>query len=307
MFDLLVGSTGFVGGNIIAKHKFSNTCHSSDISEYYGTSPDLCIYAGVPSAMYLANANPEADLEIMKLARKNIKMINPKQLVLISSIAVYQNSIGKNELSIMDEEILSAYGKNRLQLEKWIRKDYPNALIIRLPALYGIGLKKNFIFDLHTIIPSMLNLQKYKELVNKTPLIKESYTLRNNEFYCLNKNYKKVELKEFFINNDFNAISFTDSRSKYQFYNLERLWDDINIALKKSITVINLCTPPVTAKEIYSLVYGDTDWNNELNREPFDYDLHSIYSEELGGKGYYLCSKQEELEDIKRFMISWRD
>ena len=46
--DLLVGSTGFVGGNLAAKHTFTAACHSSDIAAQYGTRPDLCVYAGVP-------------------------------------------------------------------------------------------------------------------------------------------------------------------------------------------------------------------------------------------------------------------
>ena len=52
--DLLVGSTGFVGGNLLAKHTFAAACHSSDITAQYGTRPDLCVYAGVPAAMFLA-------------------------------------------------------------------------------------------------------------------------------------------------------------------------------------------------------------------------------------------------------------
>ena len=59
--DLLVGSTGFVGGNLAAAHGFAAACHSTDIAAQYGTAPDLCVYAGVPAANVLANADPEAD------------------------------------------------------------------------------------------------------------------------------------------------------------------------------------------------------------------------------------------------------
>ena len=65
MKDLLVGATGFVGGNLLCNHKFQMTCHSTDIHEYFGSKPDLCVYAGVPAAMFLANSNPQADLCIM--------------------------------------------------------------------------------------------------------------------------------------------------------------------------------------------------------------------------------------------------
>lgn len=140
--DLLVGSTGFVGGNLMAKHKFTAVCHSSDVAVQYGTRPDLCVYAGVPAAMFLANADPEADLAVMRAARENLQKIAPKELVLISSIAVYADSRGKNEDEEPDTEGLSAYGRNRLQLEHWVREDFPDALIVRLPALYGQGLKR---------------------------------------------------------------------------------------------------------------------------------------------------------------------
>ena len=64
--DLLVGCTGFVGGNLAAAHTFGMACHSTDIETCFGTQPELCVYAGVPAAMFLANADPEADLAVMR-------------------------------------------------------------------------------------------------------------------------------------------------------------------------------------------------------------------------------------------------
>ena len=210
--DLLVGSTGFVGGNLRAKHTFAAVCHSSDIAAQYGTQPDLCVYAGVPAAMFLANADPEADMEVMRTARENLRKIAPKSLVLISSIAVFADSRGRCEDDAPDTAGLPAYGRNRLQLEQWVREDFNDALIVRLPALYGAGLKKNFLFDLHTITPAMLKPEKYNELAEKLPLVKTGYTLADNGFYKLNGTADKTALKEFFAGNDFNALAFTDSR-----------------------------------------------------------------------------------------------
>ena len=44
-----------------------------------------------------------------------------------------------------------------------------------------------------------------------------------------------------------------------------------------------------------------------LTCAPFDYDLRSRHAALLGGSGDYLCTKQQELDDITRFMRSWRD
>ena len=306
--DLLVGSTGFVGGNLLAKHTFAAECHSSDITAQYGTRPDLCVYAGVPAAMFLANADPEADLAVMRAARENIRQIAPKRLVLISSIAVLADSRGVYEDSpAQDTEALPAYGKNRLQLERWVREDFPDALIVRLPALYGAGIRKNFLFDLHTITPAMLRLEKYSELAAKSPLVKSAYTLADNGFYKLNGTTDPPALRAFFAANDFNALAFTDARSRYQFYNLGRLWSDMEAARAADVKLLHLCTPPVSAAEVYTAVSGKADWHNELPKPPFDYDLRSRHAALLGGSGDYLCTKQQELDDITRFMRSWRD
>ena len=50
-------------------------------------------------------------------------------------------------------------------------------------------------------------------------------------------------LREFFAGNDFNALAFTDSRSRYQFYHLARLWQDVQTALQNGLTTLNLTTP----------------------------------------------------------------
>ena len=306
--DLLVGSTGFVGGNLLAKHTFAAECHSSDMTAQYGTRPDLCVYAGVPAAMFLANADPEADLAVMRAARENIRQIAPKRLVLISSIAVLADSRGVYEDSpAQDTEALPAYGKNRLQLERWVREDFPDALIVRLPALYGAGIRKNFLFDLHTITPAMLKPEKYTELAQKSPLVRDGYTLADNGFYKLNGAVDAAALREFFAGNDFNALAFTDSRSRYQFYHLARLWQDVQTALQNGLTTLNLTTPPVTAAEVYTTVTGKADWQNELPKPPFDYDLRSRHAALLGGADGYLCTKQQELDEICAFMRAWRN
>ena len=73
------------------------------------------------------------------------------------------------------------------------------------------------------------------------------------------------------------------------------------------VKLLHLCTPPVSAAEVYTAVTGKTDWHNELPKPPFDYDLRSRHAALLGGSGDYLCTQQQELDDITRFMRSWRD
>lgn len=305
--DLLVGSTGFVGGNLMAAHDFAAVCHSSNVAQQYGTRPDLCVYAGVPAAMFLANADPEADLAVMAAARENLQKIAPREVVLISTIAVYADSRGKYEEDEPDTEGLSAYGRNRLQLERWVRQDFPDALIVRLPALYGKGLKKNFLYDLRTITPAMLKPEKYSELARESDLVRRGYTLADNGFYKLNGQADAAALRRFFTGHTFNALSFTDSRSRYQFYDLGRLWRDISAARDAGLRLLHLCTPPVSAATVYTAVTGKNGWRNELAAPPFDYDLRSRHGALLGGQGDYLCTEQEELDDLRRFVREGRN
>lgn len=301
MTDLLVGSTGFVGTNLADSHSFGLAVHSSNIKQSFGRQWDLAIYAGIPSAMFLANNEPEADLEIMRNARLNIQRINPKRLVLISTISVYPDSRGKSELDAPEPDNPSAYGANRRQLEQWVREDFPDALVVRLPALYGIGLKKNFLYDLKNPAPVMLKEGKFHELAKECPLILESYAESQGGYFRQTQNADTNALNRWFGQHDFNSLCFTDSRSRFQFYSLGNLWEDIKHALEAEVNVLNIATAPLQAGEIYRHLHG-TEWRNELDAEPFDYDMKTVhFGNTLEAPGYRQ-SKESTLEDVIEFV-----
>lgn len=118
--DLLVGSTGFVGGNLRAKHTFAAVCHSSDIAAQYGTQPDLCVYAGVPAAMFLANADPEADMEVMRTARKTCAKLHQNPWCLFPALPCLPTAAAAVR-TMPPVPTACRYGRNRLQLEQWVR------------------------------------------------------------------------------------------------------------------------------------------------------------------------------------------
>ena len=251
--DILVGYTGFVGGNLIKQHKFDKLYNSTNIKEAYGTKPDLLVYAGVTAAMYIANQDPQKDFAIIEEAIHNIKRINPKKLVLISTVAVYDNLTEVDEDWDINPSKLPAYGKNRLFLEKWVQGNIEDYLIIRLPAIYGEGLKKNFIYDYIHLIPNMLKDNIYEKLTIKNPRLNDFYIKLENNFYKCKEieQNERVYLKNYFKNCGFNALNFTDSRSIYQFYNLSHLWNHITIALKNEISLLNITVEPIEISELY--------------------------------------------------------
>jgi len=143
----LIGYTGFVGGNINRKEKFDYLYNSKNISQIRNKSFDLVISAGTPAIKWLASKEPEKDFASIKVLMDNLKTIKTKKFVLISTVDVYPNPIDVNETNHIDEKKLQPYGKHRRILEEFCKKRF-DATIIRLPALFGEGLKKNIIYDL---------------------------------------------------------------------------------------------------------------------------------------------------------------
>lgn len=298
----LVGYTGFVGSNLCYSGAFDATYNSKNIRDAFGTNPELLVYAGVRAEKYLANNEPEKDLKLIEEAENNIREINPKKLVLISTIDVFIIPSGVNENSDIDTNGLHAYGYNRYLLERRVRENYPDALIIRLPGLFGKSIKKNFIYDFMNIIPFMLKAEKFLELADREPLLKEYYEKQDNGFYKVNvPDNEKDTLKNAFKNLGFSALNFTDSRSRYQFYNLARLNRDIETALHADIRLWHPATEPVSAGELYHYLTGE-EFVNEFAGNPVSYDYRTVYDVLFGGKNGYICDKAHVMEEIKAFV-----
>lgn len=261
------------------------------------------VYAGVTGTAFLADANPEADREIVLAARENLRKIGAQRTVLISSVNVYDDSRGKDENSEMPTEGLGAYGTYRLELENWVQEDFDDVLIVRLPALYGPGLRKNFIHDLIDPVSPFLSVAIYGELASASMLVARSYEVGEDGFARRRRCADGTALCRWFADSEFNALSFTDSRSRFQFYDLVRLWGDIRWALLERIPVLNIATPPISAAEVYERVKG-TAWTNELDKPIFDYDMRTIYRRPPDGTSGYLCSKDEELGSLVRFVAN---
>jgi hypothetical protein len=294
--DFLVGYTGFVGSNLKHSHKFDGLFNRQNIQEAYGKRPDILVYAGIPAEKYLANKSPGKDLEIIQQGIQNIQNINPQKLVLISTIDVYEKAVNVNEDDLADAK--ETYGKNRRFLETLVQKNISDFHIVRLPALFGVGIKKNFIYDLININPALLAKDKYEELSQKSSLIKASYQLQENSFYKLIIQEKRGlnDLKKEFLSLDFSALNFTDSRAIFPFYNLQNLWQDIQWVIQKKISLMNLAVEPLTVSEIYQAVFK-REFINELKKTVPHYDFKTKYS-----ASGYLKNKEEILKELVAFI-----
>jgi nucleoside-diphosphate-sugar epimerase len=147
MRTALIGYTGFVGGNIYKQHQFDDVYNSRNIAEIEGKEYDLVVSAANKAEMWRINQEPEADRAEIEEYIQHIRNVKIKKFILISTVGVYKNPNGANEDTPIETENLTPYGVNRYHLEQFCQGNF-DTTIIRLPGLFGVGLKKNVIFDL---------------------------------------------------------------------------------------------------------------------------------------------------------------
>lgn len=146
----LIGHTGFVGGNLARQLPFDHLFNSKNVEDLAGLTLDLLVISGAPAAKWLANREPEADrATIDRLIRAVRSVARAERVVLVSTVDVYPEPVEVDEATVIDRDRQHAYGRHRHLLEDAVVDRFGGrALVLRLPALFGPGLKKNAIYDL---------------------------------------------------------------------------------------------------------------------------------------------------------------
>lgn len=143
----LIGDTGFVGGNLLRQVPVDAAYNSGTIDAIVGRCFDLLIIAGAPGAKWRANQDPDADDAAIARLTAALMQVTARRAVLISTVDVYPNAVGVSEATAVVPTDASPYGRHRRQLEDVVTTRF-DAVVIRLPGLFGPGLRKNVIFDL---------------------------------------------------------------------------------------------------------------------------------------------------------------
>ncbi len=149
MTTALIGSTGFVGGTLLRQAAFDDLYHSRNIEEIVGRTYDLLVCAAMPAEKWKANREPERDRATLDRLTGCLAQVRAEQVVLISTVDVYPIPLGVDESTPIDPRAAAPYGRHRYLLEEFVRERFP-ATVVRLPGLFGPGLRKNAVFDLLT-------------------------------------------------------------------------------------------------------------------------------------------------------------
>lgn len=108
---------------------------------------DLLVVSAPGAEKWKANQNPSSDrLDCVTLAEKIIGKFDSRRVIHFSTIDVYPPGSDDDEDAFLEGRL--DYGGNRLLLSQMLAGEYDNFLEVRLPGLFGPGLKKNLLFDM---------------------------------------------------------------------------------------------------------------------------------------------------------------
>lgn len=145
----LVGYNGFVGSNICRFIKFDKLYNSSNFREAEGLHFDELYFAAMPAEKWKVNKFPDMDNHTLNDIKDILSKITVRRFILISTVDIYDEIHCKHDEDyIPDIFTHHSYGKNRYLLEQFIKALFRDYFIFRLPSLFGMGLKKNILYDL---------------------------------------------------------------------------------------------------------------------------------------------------------------
>jgi len=256
--NALIGYSGFIGGTLIEYLDEKNTeyYNSSNIEYIRDKSFDTVYCSGLYAEKWKINKNPEDDLISIKSLQDALQTVKCKTFVLISTVDIFDCEIGQMEDDLavsINTFATHPYGKHRYQMEQWCKKTFENCFILRLPALFGKGLKKNALYD-------MLNL---------------------------------------------NNIDLLRSHWRFQWYNLDWLYNDIQYCILNNINEINCVLEPITLELIQTLFFPQIVLKNHTDKV-VNYKLQSKYFKERHTLDELLISMKEFIEQYgkKNILVS---
>ncbi len=265
----LIGHTGFVGGTLARQNAFAALFNSSKIETIVGLVFDTLVCAAAPGSMLTANRQPDQDRAQIDALIDRLDGLRARHVVLISSIAVLADfAAGDDEGTQAFQQDL-AYGRNRRLLEAFCETSFDDCLVVRLPALFGPGLRKNFVFDLMNPVPTMLPEARLETLLEQLePLLRDTLGalyapdpatgMHRLDREALDANPRRPALDTAVRAVGMSATQFHNPDTTYQYYDMSRLWRDIGIATRAGLRCIHLVTEPLRAADIHARLLGAT-------------------------------------------------
>jgi hypothetical protein len=311
----LIGHTGFVGSALLRQTAFGACYNSANIADIEGGKFGTLVCAAAPGSMIEANRAPERDKAQIDALIARLDRVEAERFVLISSIAVLADFSGGDDEGTAAFQQDLAYGRHRRALEAFVEARFPGHLIIRLPALFGAGLRKNFLFDLMNPVPSMLTAAKCDALVEALDGSLSAWLgalyapdaatgLLKLDRAALNADPRRPALEVALDALGATATQFHHRETTYQYYPIDRLWQDIGIASGAGLTHLHLAPEPLTAAAIRARLTGRAmpETSARLHRE----DMRTRHAGLWGAQGPYQFTAADTLDALAAFFAGQR-
>lgn len=201
---------------------------------------------------------------------------------------------------------------------KWYANKYPNddkkKIQKLINCLKNIQVKEKFI-----LISTVDVFSKIKNIDERSTPIP-----RKNNFYGANRldleNFVKKKFKTKylivrlpglvgdFLKKNFlfdlkhnKLINLINPNSVFQYYPIQNIWSDIQMAIDKKIKLIHLNAEPIKLKNIIFLKLKKFNKKEFNKQNKIFYDMKSIYAKKLKNKINYFYSKKYVLNVIKNY------
>ncbi|MDA7430284.1 NAD-dependent epimerase/dehydratase family protein [Primorskyibacter aestuariivivens] len=311
--DALIGYSGFVGQQLARQHEFPAIFNSKNVGGLGDSKFDTVVCAAAPGSMFEANRVPDEDWEKVQSLIRQLRGVTTTHFVLISSIAVFADFAGQDDEGSCAFQTHLAYGKHRRQLEEFCATHFARCTIVRLPALFGPGLKKNFVFDLLNPAPTMLTRNRFDDVraalgPKLRVMLDQLYSLNENtamlvlDRSTLNTHPERTEFERHLSEAGYSAIQFHHPESKFQYFDVSRLWRDICLGRNSGLSVMHLATAPLGAGDIHKHLIGRRmpHSNAHIHRE----DMRTRHASVWGRQGPYLEEASEVMQKLAAFFAA---
>jgi len=146
----LVGYSGFIGQQLMKDYgrEVGNIYNSKNIKHLPDMKHDILIIAAPSATKWQANKNPKDDLAKVSKLIDVLKDVEAKEVIHISTCDIFDYSSKSLNFELEKTFSEQPYSKHRKMLEDAVKG--LNHRILRLPTVYGEGMKKNILFDLIT-------------------------------------------------------------------------------------------------------------------------------------------------------------
>lgn len=308
--DALIGHTGFVGSILQGQHDFAARFNSANIDAIAGQAFDTVVCAAAPGSMFTANRQPDQDRAAIEALIERLDAVQAQSFVLISSIAVLADFAGQDDEGTEAYQQELAYGRHRRLLEAFCETRFEDCLVVRLPALFGPGLRKNFIFDLMNPVPTMLPEARLQALLDLlAPDLRDTLGglyapdpvtgMMKLDRAALDAGPHRGALDAAVRDHGFAATQFHNPETTYQYYDMSRLWQDIGTARGAGLGHIHLAVEPLKAADIHSRLLGSPmpETGARLHHE----DMRTRHADLWGRQGPYLEDVATVLDKLAAF------